>query len=258
MVAVLQATVLNRHEVTYHQCSVCGFLSPEEPHWLEEAYSEAIASTDVGLVYRNRFNWRRVEPVLALMFGAESKFLDVGGGYGLLCRGLRDDGFDCYTTDEYCQNLFAKEFEPGPGFQADALLAFEVMEHITDPLRFVREAFEKYGCKTLIFSTLTHDGEGPPPLDWWYYAFETGQHVSLYHRKSLEALAAQLGVELWSLSDEFHVLSDRLPSPLVQRLLKFRKVFAVYSRIARRQLIGRSKLEGDYERAKAALKKSKE
>lgn len=45
--------VLGKHEATYNYCEECGFLSAENPHWLEEAYSSAIASTDTGLVARN-------------------------------------------------------------------------------------------------------------------------------------------------------------------------------------------------------------
>ncbi|MDM9385349.1 methyltransferase domain-containing protein [Chlorogloeopsis sp. ULAP01] len=87
------------------------------------------------------------------MFNGKGKFLDVSGGYGLLTRLMRDIGFDCYTTDKYCQNLFAKAFEPTDKFEADALFAFEVLEHIENPLKFLSKIFMKSGCKTLIFST---------------------------------------------------------------------------------------------------------
>lgn len=253
MERMFEHAVLGRHRVEYFRCPSCRLLQPRDPHWLEEAYSDAIARTDVGLVDRNRTNWRRIEPLLHHLFPKAARFLDIGGGYGLLCRGMRDDGFDCYTTDPYCENLFAKDFEPGPGFQADALLAFEVMEHLTDPLTHVREAFQRYGCRTLVFSTLVHDGADTPPLDWWYYAFETGQHVSLYHRESLEELARQLGVKLWSLTDDLHMLSDR-PLPVKSGIL-FRpgKISALYSAWVRRSRRGDSKLESDYQRAKGAL-----
>ena len=48
-----KASVLGRYEVDYFQCSNCGFVQTEDPYWLEEAYSDAIASSDVGLVFRN-------------------------------------------------------------------------------------------------------------------------------------------------------------------------------------------------------------
>ena len=39
------------------------------------------------------------------------KFLDYGGGYGILVRLMRDVGYDFYWFDKYSQNIFAKGFE---------------------------------------------------------------------------------------------------------------------------------------------------
>jgi hypothetical protein len=158
-----------------------------------------------------------LEPILYSFFGEEGTFLDVAGGYGLLARLLRDIGFDCYTTDKYCQNLFAKGFEPGGGFEADALFAFEVLEHVEDPLRFLADAFSMYRCRTLVFSTLTFEG-APPPADWWYYGFGHGQHVTFYQPGTLRALASKLGTTYVPMSGETHLFTD-LP------LSGWRKVF---------------------------------
>ena len=256
MQKIFQATILGKYPAVYFRCPSCRLMQPHPPVWLAESYSAAIAKTDVGLIARNRNNWKRLEPLLHHMFPTDAKFLDVGGGYGLLCRGLRDDGYDCYTTDQYCQNLYAPDFEPGPDFKADALLAFEVMEHIANPYDFVSSAFERYGCKTLIFSTLTHQGEEIPPMDWWYYAFETGQHVSLYHQNSLQMLAKQLGVELWSLSDGLHVLSDRVPKGVSRHFLKPNRLGSVYGYYVSRSRRGLSKLQSDYETTKASVRQS--
>ncbi|MGC4016765.1 MAG: class I SAM-dependent methyltransferase [Luteolibacter sp.] len=246
-----KATVLGKYDVSYYRCGTCSLIQPQEPYWLEEAYSSAIADTDVGLVLRNRLNWRRLAPLLHRIASSEARILDVGGGYGLLCRGLRDDGFDCYTTDAYCENLFAKGFEPGDGFSAEVLLAFEVMEHITNPLAFVREQLAKYGADTLVFSTLTHSSSAPPPLDWWYHVFESGQHVSLYHENSLQALAAELGLNLYSLSKDFHVLTRHRLFSLDLWYLQRRRLGLFYEAwvgFARR---GRSWLERDYQAVKS-------
>jgi hypothetical protein len=35
-------------------------------------------------------------------------FVDIGGGYGLLTRLMRDRGFDFYWKDPHCENIFAK------------------------------------------------------------------------------------------------------------------------------------------------------
>ena len=41
------ARVLNRHDVRYDRCPQCGLIQTETPHWLNEAYSEAIAGSAV-------------------------------------------------------------------------------------------------------------------------------------------------------------------------------------------------------------------
>jgi hypothetical protein len=150
------------------------------------------------------------------LFRIEGKGLDLGGGYGLFTRLMRDAGFDYYTTDLYCKNLFAIGFEPSPGFQASVLTAFEVMEHIRDPYRFVSEAFAAYGCRTLIFSTLCY-GAKIPDRDWWYWSFLGGQHITFYSENSLALLAKKLGCEFHRIREELYVITDR-PLGQIERL----------------------------------------
>jgi hypothetical protein len=184
-------------------------LQTEEPYWLDEAYSDAIAVADTGLVMRNFSLASKLAVLLNLRFESKGAYLDVAGGYGMLARLMRDFGFDYYWDDKYCQNLLAR------GFEADksnrpfvAMTAFEVLEHVHDPLAFVRGVMEQYGCRTLIFSTELYDGAEPPGKDWWYYTFSTGQHISFYRRETIEMLAEKLGLNFYSIQG-LHILSDR-------------------------------------------------
>ena len=45
--------VLKKYQVKYLVCGHCGLLQTETPYWLDEAYGEAIAGSDTGLVQRN-------------------------------------------------------------------------------------------------------------------------------------------------------------------------------------------------------------
>ena len=56
------------------------------------AYGECTQVTDVdtGFVSRNVNNQRRLEPILYRFFESDAKFLDIGGGYGLLTRLMLD------------------------------------------------------------------------------------------------------------------------------------------------------------------------
>lgn len=199
--------LLGKYDVDYLTCPDCGLLQTEEPYWLDEAYSEPITRADVGLVGRNLWAAARVGALLHYTLPS-GRYLDLGAGTGLLVRLLRDRNFDCYWSDAYADNTLARGFEDAPEHRPyTALAAFEVMEHVTDPLGFVQRAFADTDCRTLIFSELLFEGP-PPPRDWWYYSTATGQHVSLYQRRTLLALAERLGVTLHS-AGTLHMLTDQ-------------------------------------------------
>lgn len=48
----------------YYRCPNCGFICTEEPYWLDEAYSSAIASTDIGVIMRNMLLRDKVSAIL--------------------------------------------------------------------------------------------------------------------------------------------------------------------------------------------------
>lgn len=238
MSPVFTETVLGKYQVTYYYCEESGLLKTEKPYWLDEAYQEAINDTDVGLVERNIKNSNLLPVILHLLGISNGKLLDVAGGYGLLTRLMRDKGFDCYTTDKYCENLFAKTFEPDDSFEAKALFAFEVFEHIEDSLNFLRDSFDKYNCNTIIFSTLTFSGN-PPPKDWWYYAFEGGQHISFYQKRTLSLLASKLSCKYYMVNRDFHIITDRKISGLQKAFLlnkHLRNWLSIYIRYKRKEL----------------------
>ena len=252
---VFRATLLGRHDVQYLYCDTSGLLRTESPWWLAEAYRSAIASTDTGLVQRNLINATLLEPLVARLGLEHGRLLDVAGGYGLLTRLLRDRGFDAYSHDPHCQNLFAAGHDPGgaaTGFRADLLMAFEVLEHVEDGVAFLRGLFERHGCRTLVLSTTTFDGALPGP-DWPYYAFETGQHIAFYQRRTLQMLAERTGVRHQVLRSGLHLFTDRaLPDAFhrVERSGVLSRWVAWRVRRARR---GLSLTQADHEAAKRRL-----
>lgn len=203
------ATVLHKYDAQYEVCCDCGFLAVRDPHWLEQAYSRAIASADTGLVMRNIDLAPKVAGALFWLAGERGggRYVDVAGGYGLLTRMMRDIGFDFYWADKYCENVLAPGFEYRAGMgECRAVSAFEVLEHITDPAPFIEEALAEYGAQYFLCSTELYQGAPPLPTAWNYYAFATGQHIAFYQRRTLETLAARLGLHFAS-ANRLHVFS---------------------------------------------------
>src|SRR4051812_7809736 len=93
--------VLGKYEVEFFCCTNCGFVATQEPTWLEEAYASPITSSDVGYVSRNLAYSKMVKSILLLMFDANSRFIDFGGGYGMFVRLMRDLGFDFRWQDKF-------------------------------------------------------------------------------------------------------------------------------------------------------------
>lgn len=212
------AKVLEKYDVPYVYCESCGLLQATSPYWLEEAYQSAIANADTGLLDRNYRGVRRIAPLLYSLGMQNGRFLDVAGGYGVLTRLMRDIGFDFYWSDPYCTNLVARGFErerTSPPFEA--VTALEVFEHVVDPLEFSRTVLSENQCSTLIFSTLLFERQ-PPPMDWWYYVFNTGQHISFYQARTLHVIAEYLGLYLYPTAD-LHVMSKKKLSKFGFRLI---------------------------------------
>jgi hypothetical protein len=214
------AKVLNKYDATYEVCIDCGFLRAIDPHWLDEAYSSAIANADTGLVMRNLAVSSKLAGVLYWVMGERGggSYLDAAGGYGMLARLMRDFGFDFYWADKYCANHLV------PGFEYDAkkgpctaVTAIEVFEHLTDPVAFINETLSFSGATSLIFTTELYSGKPPNPEDWWYYTFPTGQHIGFFQSKTLKTLAAQLGLN-FATANGIHIFSKM---PISQYLLTF-------------------------------------
>lgn len=217
---VFIAKILGKYEAEYFSCPTCGFLYVHDPFWLEEAYNNPIACADTGIAQRNIHLSNMVSSILFFLFDCEGKYLDVAGGYGLFVRLMRDVGFDFFWSDKYAENLFARGFEveTSQNVQFTAATAFEILEHVVNPLDFMESVFKEASTKTLIFSTELFEGHPPRPNEWWYYSFETGQHISFYQKKTLQFIADTLGLHMHS-HGMLHILTDRKIHSRIYRIL---------------------------------------
>ena len=216
MAQAFSATVLRKHEISYFHCGACGFLQTEKPYWLEEAYQSAIAIADTGLVQRNLGISAKLSTLIYLCFDPSKAYVDAAGGYGMLTRLMRDFGFDFYWDDKYCDNLMARGFEAASrNLDVAAVTAFEVLEHLTDPIDFLATTMRRFNAGSVVVSTETYSGFTPPDPSWWYYVFDTGQHIAFFRQDTLQEMAKKLGLHLFSVGG-LHVFSSR---PLRNQLL---------------------------------------
>jgi len=213
-----QANILHKYNITYFKCENCDFIQTEEPFWLDEAYASSINLTDIGLVQRNIYCAKLTSAIIKAFFRVNATYVDMAGGYGLFVRLMRDKGFNFLWNDLYTDNIFARGFD----FQSlqnnpiELITAFEAFEHFQNPLKELESMLDV--SRNIFFSTLLIPSE-IPDKNWWYYAFEHGQHISFYSKQTLNFLAKKYNLYLYSNNKDFHLLTEKMLSHTLCNLL---------------------------------------
>jgi len=233
---IFDATVLGR-SVEYQECGACGYVQTETPTWLDEAYGEAIGAGDTGILQRNRRAARIVVRMLAMLGVLHGKVIDSAGGYGLLVRMLRDVGVDARWEDRYCENLVARGFESATDEPADMVTAFEVIEHLVDPMAHLERLCAR--APHVLVSTALIPAPTPPLGAWWYYAPAGGQHIGFFRRQTLQHVAAALNRRVFTDGRGFHLFTSSASISALQ-FAWARKTAALAPLIARTSLRSRT------------------
>jgi hypothetical protein len=141
-----------------------------------------------------------------LFFLKSSRHLDYGGGYGILTRLMRDIGFDSFWFDPYTPNLFAQGFDYIHNLKIDVLTSFESFEHFINPIDDIEKILAI--SRNVIFSTQLLPTPTPKPGEWWYYGLEHGQHVSFYSHDTLNFIAKNFNLNVYSYNN-VHIFTDK-------------------------------------------------
>lgn len=243
-----EAEILNKYKIQYFKCPECGFIQTEEPYWLEEAYSEVINRSDIGLLARNLDLAKATKAILKFVLNPNGRYIDYGAGYGVFVRLMRDYGFDFYWTDKYSDNLFAKDFEADLTKKFDVLTAYEVFEHLLNPCEEL-ETMLRYS-DNILFSTFLIPANNPKPGDWWYYATDHGQHIALYSGKSLEALGKKFNLNFYTNGKNIHLFSKKNKSNFMFGMITFPYAAKIISPFSGKK----SLLDDDYKMILGKLK----
>jgi len=244
------ARVLNKYPCRYSVCRTCGSMQTEPPYWLDEAYRGGnLSDLDTGVFWRCTHSLGIVWLVARLLrLPPRARVLDFGGGSGLLCRMLRDVGFDAVVSDRYARNEIARGFDD-PGGTPDMICSFEVAEHFAEPCAGM-EGILGRGAAVCIVGTETYRGQG---ADWWYLVPASGQHVFFYSHAGMQWLADRYGYRYERVTN-LHVFLKR-PLRRWQSSLLWRGVAPGVQRWIRAYIalrMGRRFAEDDHRAALAA------
>jgi hypothetical protein len=187
-----------------YSCSNCEFAFYPEQNWISNSFSDELNYLDVGAVDRTLIAGDYLGVLLKSFKLQKGRFLDYGGGYGLLARIMRDRGFDFENFDPFTKQIFPTSGKASSNLleqEFDAITLIEVALHFEDPLEEFRRLLQF--TDVLVFTAVLTDEK--LDHDWWYLSPETGQHIALFSQKTLATLAEKLEVSLTSDGRFFHI-----------------------------------------------------
>jgi 2-polyprenyl-3-methyl-5-hydroxy-6-metoxy-1,4-benzoquinol methylase len=147
----------------------------------------------------------------------------------------------------FAQHFDIKDIKDDSKFEL--LTAFEVFEHLENPLSEIEKMLQY--SDSILFSTLLQPKRELKSVnDWWYFAPETGQHISFYTKQSLLIIAKRFGLNLYTNGWDLHLLTTKkLPINTVKYLL-YKKIVKLIKAYLRRR---KSLIQSDVEHIKRLI-----
>lgn len=170
-----------------------------------------VKSDDLAAIYFDwGFRWRWVLSRLR-KFGASGALLDVGAGNGLFVKiaaeefGWRSRGTETSTASiDFARKVLGVELErcalADIGEQLDVVTCFNVLEHVVDPVGFLREAgdrVKKGGLLVVSTPNPTSLKARVKGLRKWGM-ISPPHHINIFTRKSLDLAVNDAGFEVLS------------------------------------------------------------
>jgi len=171
----------------------------------DQAYPEGIETHWWNLA-RNHIVLRTLNQFI----GREASIIEVGCGRGVVVDYLRRRGFACVGVEratveplsavrDYVRvGTDAASLEADERRSYDALLLLDVIEHIADPILFMRELVDSFPALSHILLTV------PARAELWSNYDDHYGHFRRYNREQLAELAKGLPVKVAALGYFFH------------------------------------------------------
>ena len=198
--------------IYYYHCSFCGFVfTCAFDKWSNEEFSHFIYNQDYTYFDPDYLEVRPQSNAILLRDNLKMErnldVLDYGCGNGKMLEILRQDG---YKIEGY--DAFSDKFKTKPTKKYDVIVAFEVVEHISDVFKTFQEIFEMLKEEgVFLFSTLLQPQN---ILDigthWWYITPRNG-HISIFTQQSLRILCQRIhcDYEIYSFSEGLHLIFNK-------------------------------------------------
>ena len=183
-----------KREVGYFRCKVCGFISLDDKHMVQEEeekkhyakHNNSFESTGYVKMFEN-FIEEAIKPYLSNLHTV----LEYGCGHGpvlaklLSQKGLNVDLYDFYFFPE---KIYEKK-------SYDLITSTEVFEHLKDPMLVLKTLVSSLKTNGyLILMTQFPNKSEAEFLKWWYIRDIT--HISFFTPKSFEIMAEKVGLKV--------------------------------------------------------------
>jgi SAM-dependent methyltransferase len=199
------------------------FVTDRTPPVYEETYFEGERGTGGYGAYRDEAGWRlekagrQVREMREATGLTTGRVLDVGSGYGYFRVALEEAGYDhdglevsahgrAVAHELYGQETFDGLLEDHWRDWADrfdAVTGFDLIEHVVDPVEFLRQVEHVLAPGGVVgLKTPSVDAPEAEVFGPWYHSLKR-EHLVLFSPASLEAAAAEAGLEVakvWTVS----------------------------------------------------------
>lgn len=244
---------IGKIDKTGYECNACSFVflwpQPTEKE-IEDIYKESYYKSWGVFAGEEKQETARLKKGTSerylkrvMMHRRSGKLLDIGSAFGYLMEVAKSYGFDAYGVElsSFSSSIAKKKFGSKvfegklkdanfPEAHFDVITMFDLIEHIPQPVEFMREVKRIIkpggfvGITTPDTSSLSYKllGKG----GWFHWKFE---HLGYFNRKSIEGLAQCTGFTLVEKKRAFKTMSFQylldqfrmFPHPVFSPLLRF-------------------------------------